>query len=726
MYNGSGLPLAQFGGYLGVSGGGGDMYNTYLTRYNIINNADSPLSMSLSSDIIGDQINMQVDLDVSGEIEHINNKVVFILSSYLDDDYFCSVISYEYVAFNVNTQTYESSVTIDPNWDINQIKFIALVQSFTDDEILQASSMSVPLNNLLIMDTQIGVIHDADGGDGDGVPNPGESVEISVIIINESMELNTLNEEIIISTSSEGIDIPIAEFSYSEMIGSGEAFSALVPISISPDIDLGDVVFEITVISDYIDNYLNELTFTKTYERSININLYQQGFPYILSSQVLTSPVVIDLDQDGMDDIIFGDYLGRLHAINQAGSPLPGFPFDLQDQIWGAPAIADIDNDGDIEIVVCSKNKKIHVLNADGSQQFSYNTGKYLTATPALGNIDDDNELEIILGSYASPSSSNKLYAINPDGTDVSGFPITIGEKIKRGVALADFNNNGKVDIVFGTDSENIYLVYDDGTIANGFPFEGDGDFRAEPTILDISTGKMILAASKDGIFYAIDDLGELIFSIETSDDIMVSPSILSSIGQDPLIFFGNDDGYIYAVDTEGVIADGWPIMLPADIISSPVFSDFNADSYPELVIAADDNKLYILNMDGTYYNNPLEYPFSYTGSTLIYDLDSDGDLEIFCGTGEGLTVFDVKDLGISYGYWNIFRGNFQRDGYFVNVNYGDLNNDSNIDIFDIIVMVNFILGDLEFIDYEYGDMNHDGEIDISDIILVLNYILLD
>ena len=202
MYNGSGLPLAQFGGYLSVSGGGGDMYNTYLTRYNIINNLDSPLSISLSSDIIGDQINMQVDVDITGEIDHINNKVVFILSSYQDDDYFCSVISYDYVPFNSNTENYQSSVTIDPSWDINQIKFIALVQSFSDDEILQASSMSVPLNNLLIMDTQIGVIHDADGGDGDGVPNPGESVEISVIIINESMELNTLNEEIIISTSS--------------------------------------------------------------------------------------------------------------------------------------------------------------------------------------------------------------------------------------------------------------------------------------------------------------------------------------------------------------------------------------------------------------------------------------------------------------------------------------------------------------------------------------------
>ena len=100
MYNGSGLPLAQFGGYLGVSGGGGDMYNTYLTRYNVVNNLSSPLSMSLSSDIIGAQINMEVSIDVTGNIDTINNKVVFILSSFQDDDYFCSVINYEYVSFS--------------------------------------------------------------------------------------------------------------------------------------------------------------------------------------------------------------------------------------------------------------------------------------------------------------------------------------------------------------------------------------------------------------------------------------------------------------------------------------------------------------------------------------------------------------------------------------------------------------------------------------------------
>ena len=56
----------------------------------------------------------------------------------------------------------------------------------------------------------------------------------------------------------------------------------------------------------------------------------------------------------------------------------------------------------------------------------------------------------------------------------------------------------------------------------------------------------------------------------------------------------------------------------------------------------------------------------------------------------------------------------------------GDVNNDSNIDIFDIIVMLNFILGNIDFIDYQYADINHDGSININDIILMVNYILMN
>ena len=66
-------------------------------------------------------------------------------------------------------------------------------------------------------------------------------------------------------------------------------------------------------------------------------------------------------------------------------------------------------------------------------------------------------------------------------------------EKIKKGISLADFNDNGKDDMVFGTDNDNIYLIYDDGTIAglllllfsqqfaNWYP--GHNKFRSATTV---------------------------------------------------------------------------------------------------------------------------------------------------------------------------------------------------------------------------------------------------
>ena len=56
---------------------------------------------------------------------------------------------------------------------------------------------------------------------------------------------------------------------------------------------------------------------------------------------------------------------------------------------------------------------------------------------------------------------------------------------------------------------------------------------------------------------------------------------------------------------------------------------------------------------------------------------------------------------------------------------YGDVNFDGSINISDIVIMVNFILGqiptDEQFIT---GDMNYDGVINIVDIILVVNEVL--
>ena len=69
---------------------------------------------------------------------------------------------------------------------------------------------------------------------------------------------------------------------------------------------------------------------------------------------------------------------------------------------------------------------------------------------------------------------------------------MVFSEKVKAGAALADFNNNGRDDIVIGTDDNHIYLILDDGSIAPGFPFLADDKIQSAPSILKYNNEKII------------------------------------------------------------------------------------------------------------------------------------------------------------------------------------------------------------------------------------------
>jgi len=53
----------------------------------------------------------------------------------------------------------------------------------------------------------------------------------------------------------------------------------------------------------------------------------------------------------------------------------------------------------------------------------------------------------------------------------------------------------------------------------------------------------------------------------------------------------------------------------------------------------------------------------------------------------------------------------------------GDTNDDDNINVLDVIIMVNMILGDAE-VNLNTGDINGDGLINVSDVVLLINNIL--
>tara|TARA_B100000575_G_scaffold267408_1_gene245494 strand:- start:132 stop:2534 length:2403 start_codon:yes stop_codon:yes gene_type:complete len=82
---------------------------------------------------------------------------------------------------------------------------------------------------------------------------------------------------------------------------------------------------------------------------------------------------------------------------------------------------------------------------------------------------------------------------------------------------------------------------------------------------------------------------------------------------------------------------------------------------------------------------------------------------------------------GTLYAYMNVAsNGGSVSIPVTMNVNgstLGDTNDDDNINVLDVIIMVNMILGDAE-VNLNSGDMNGDGLINVSDVVLLINNIL--
>tara|TARA_Y100000389_G_scaffold157945_1_gene159229 strand:+ start:441 stop:3800 length:3360 start_codon:yes stop_codon:yes gene_type:complete len=590
--------------------------------------------------------------------------------------------------------------------------------------------------NLLIKNSYVSIDIDNDSltlMDSDSNLNPGETGDLNINLENEIGWVNATSVNGVLSTENNLVTIIESNASFGNISNGSESIESF-RIAINPLMPLGDIDFTLS-ISGYGDGgyvYSNQINF------SVEVTLSQENFPYDTNSELRAAPVIIDLDDDGVNEILMADYFGMVRVFkNNQEIENEIFPYDTGDQIWGSISSADVDLDGLLDFAVASKSGHLYLFDINGLK-FDYNAERWLIGTPVIGNIDSDPELEIVVGSYQSPTSSAPLFAVNHDGSDVNGYPYVLGEKIKSGVAIADMDDNGIDDIIFGTDGDNLYVLMDDLTIAPGFPVDLGNNVRSEPAILDLGDEKIIFSGCQNDNFYAINfSDASLRFIIPTGDDVFGSASFYED-NSGISIFFGSDDGNVYGVDIDGNNLNGFPLNVSSGgIVGSVMFSDLNNDGFVEMVVADNLGNLFAQDFNGqSIHGFPISHLFQFSNSPQIIDYDGDGDLEVFCGTAGDLVMIDNKYQNTSdNSYWSLFKGNYQRTGYYLagssvsgcgGSNLGDINYDSTINILDIVALVNIVI-DPSMITEEQScaaDLNEDGVINILDIVGLVNAVI--
>ena len=196
-----------------------------------------------------------------------------------------------------------------------------------------------------------------------------------------------------------------------------------------------------------------------------------------------SSPTFVDLDGDGDQDLISGEYDGGFvfisntgnnrdysnYGVNDARNPFSGAAFDVGD--YSSPTFVDLDGDGDQDLISGEINGGfVFISNTGNNRDYSnygvndarnpfsgatFNVGTY--STPTFVDLDGDGDLDLISGEYnggfvfISNTGNNRdysKYGVNDARNPFSGA--TFDVDYDSSPTFVDLDGDGDQDLISG------------------------------------------------------------------------------------------------------------------------------------------------------------------------------------------------------------------------------------------------------------------------------------
>ena len=334
-------------------------------------------------------------------------------------------------------------------------------------------------------------------------------------------------------------------------------------------VDIGHVPGSSSSVGDVTGDGIPEITgqsYDALYVWDINGNELP-GFPFYYTNGAVSSyssTVIADLDEDGLNEFIFGTHVsgggGYVYALNGDGTSVPGWPKSTNYWVYSPPAVGDIDGDGHLDVAVGDQVlsgtpvDRLYVWDRFGKNL----PGFPITNLPAINNqvmladFDNDGAIELIVDDNTTYGGTSGMYhGYNHDGTRLAEWPISLngGTTMFHMPVIGDVDNDGVMDFAgsCGITASTVYLT------------SVNVPYNAAAAIIPVWQYNV----RHDGLYYEEYIAPELIVTLNP-----VSPPIIIPAG-------GGSFSYTLSIMNAGAAPgtfDGWSeIVLPSGNIYGPI-----------------------------------------------------------------------------------------------------------------------------------------------------------
>ena len=369
---------------------------------------------------------------------------------------------------------------------------------------------------------------------------------------------------------------------------------------------------------------------------------------------------VIDTDGDGWDDLIVsrtdGVWLHRNHGGKFSSEKLPlDIPADTTPL---SVAVADLNRDGHFDLFVAGYirldlvkgqnifnkegyggNSRLFINRGDNTfDDVTEESGLTYIHNTFMGifvDVDQDGFEDLIV---AYDTGQVRTWQNQGDGTFINrANPSSNYYSYPMGIAVGDYNNDGRIDFAFsnvGSTPPNFMIRGDltDEQVSNWkwMLFENRGNFEFRDSASSAKIADYEFSWGMTFVDLNLDGREDLVVS---ENYIGLPPHKVPFLRSPGRLLIQNTLGEFAAVGKEaGVVNRRYSI--------APLFADFNADGYPDIVhvnIAGRSQAFISKGGDAGYLKVKLPNQVSSIAATVIVSLDDGTSLTKLFVSGEGL-----------------------------------------------------------------------------------------